>query len=293
MDLFVRLLDESCIKILLDEHDDYEDVLRKINEQCDHNYTIHNIHENYLKIVPQHIDEELKLQVGYELIIEDLKDRKLWDIESFTNCKDLSLLPVYLTEFDINIVNKNENSILIKSTTRNDIEMVKELLKFSNIDINLQNRSDYTALIQACRKNHEKIALLLLDCDNIELNIQNIWGRTALMYIIYNSNLTLIERISQYKHVNPYLKDEKCKNAFDWTEYANYEVSEELYETIKYNYKQYLIDEDEKTIIHFNIPDIGEFTTNKLLLMNMFKTQNNIEIPFNKSKVMVHSYKEE
>lgn len=48
MDFYVKLLSNEYVNILLDEKDTYKDVIRKVNEKCDHIYTLHNISKDDL-----------------------------------------------------------------------------------------------------------------------------------------------------------------------------------------------------------------------------------------------------
>lgn len=298
MDFYVKLLNGDRIIIKLDEKVSFEDVIKKVNEKYDHNYTIHNISKKNKELTPQTLIDELILKPGYELDIQDLKDKGLWNIESFVKCDNINLLPVYLTHFDINDKeNEHGSSILIETVERNDIEMFKELIKIPNININIQNNCDYNPLIVACQENYQEIALILLDFDDIDINVQNIYDRTALMYTAYNSNAVLTERLSQFRHLNPYLKDERDEDALDFAcEYADSDICETI-QCIKSQYDNYLEDVDENTIIQFNIPNIGQFSMNKFTIMNMIEYDKKIEIPFDKNytcdnnKVLVNSYK--
>lgn len=88
MALKVKLLSGHYTHIELDENDTYKEIIDKINKKC--NYTIDNIPDKYKNISPQDIDNILELKSDYELEIEDLKNRELWNVNSFTKCDNIN-----------------------------------------------------------------------------------------------------------------------------------------------------------------------------------------------------------
>lgn len=200
MDIFVELLDERCIQIEIGEHDTYKEVLELINKQCDHNYTMNNIHDEDLEIPPQCIINILKLKPGYELDIFHLKERGLWNIESFIDCEDKNLLPVYLSHFDVNVVDKYDYSIFKKAVSRNDPEILSILLDIDNINIDIKLEI-FNCLNYSIKKKYDEIAKMLVLRTNIDQNVEYSFphNRSGLEYAVINNNRELIELLLQHR----------------------------------------------------------------------------------------------
>lgn len=207
MDFYVKLVSGDYINIILDEKDTYEDVIRKVNIKCDSNYTINNISNEDLEYSPQTIGDELILKYGYELEIDDLKNRNLWNIESFIVCNDVGLIPVYLTQFDVNCKNRDENTALMMACRKKNIEKVDILLKTENIDLNIQNSTGDTALIITSVENDIEIMNLLLKCPDIDINIQNKIGNTALILACCRNRIKVVELLLNRLDIDIYKKN--------------------------------------------------------------------------------------
>lgn len=94
---------------------------------------------------------------------------------------NLYLIEEYKTnDFDVNIKDKNGQTILMYACFYNRFEIVKYLIEHG-VDINIQDKFGHTALIIACNWNYFEIAKLLIE-----------------------------------HNANPFIKDNKCRKAFDF-----------------------------------------------------------------------------
>jgi len=153
-------------------------LLYKNQETTDY-YYISELHFLYM--------DEFKSDNEY---IDKIKHNFIYYMEIYYNNRFNSYLESKFSEI-YNNINVYDNSYLILSCEKNNIEYVKLLLSYPDININQQNNKRNSALIHACSNQNEDIVKLLLENKNIDISLFNNVGDTALIITCWHNNLNI------------------------------------------------------------------------------------------------------
>ena len=138
-----------------------------------------------LKLLLEHI-------IKIDLIYDQIETIILLAIKN-NNKKIINLL----LDFNIDTINKND--ILLKLITNNDLENIQKLLKHEDIDINYNDKFNNTALMFACDVNNIEIVKELLKYNsNIDFNTQNILKSNALLLAVSNNSIPIVKLLLEY-----------------------------------------------------------------------------------------------
>jgi ankyrin repeat protein len=111
----------------------------------------------------------------------------------------------------------------------NNIEAIKYLLDNNLIDINIQDKNKNSILMCASPWNKiEMVKLLLLSYKSINVNIQNEWKYTALIYASFWNNIEIVKLLLNHPDINIFLKTIDDKTALDWAKERNNKEIESL-----------------------------------------------------------------
>ena len=116
-----------------------------------------------------------------------------------------------------NILYKNNWTLLLSATNKNNIELVKLLLKYgAGKTINENNNKLINALKIALSKEHHEIAKTLLE-NGANPNIKDNNGWTPLMSAIKNGDVKIVELLLHY-NANIYCRNNLGKSSLDFAE---------------------------------------------------------------------------
>ena len=122
--------------------------------------------------------------------------KKKDEIESVANnkIKDIILRILEIKDFDPNAI-VDKSTFLIEACIKNDVDIVKALLKLPKIDPNMYYPSNgYTPLIISINNNNNcEIAELLLNHPKIDFGAKDYFGKTAFSYSIENEKYEMID----------------------------------------------------------------------------------------------------
>ena len=100
---------------------------------------------------------------------------------------------------DINKSDSEGGTPLYSAACKEDVEVVKILLKYEGIDVNQQSKRGFSPLMVVCI-NHGNIAIvgILLACRDIDVNLETLEGETALDIAQTRNHTEVIEVITKH-----------------------------------------------------------------------------------------------
>lgn len=108
-----------------------------------------------------------------------------------------------ISNIDVNIKDRNRKIPIIIASENGNIDIVKELLKNPNIDINITNHNGWTALIMASSGGYTDIVSELMKQPEINPNIQEYEaGLSAIMCAIYFKKIETLRELLSYPNVD-------------------------------------------------------------------------------------------
>lgn len=129
-----------------------------------------------------------------------------------SNYGNLEIIEYLLQNIDINIKDRNGDTILIWASYNGYLELVKILLK-KTINLNAKNKYGYTALIKASYKGNLEIVKSLLE-KGANLNIANNYNYTALIWAVIGGKIEIVKTLVE-NGANLSIKNKYGQTALD------------------------------------------------------------------------------
>ena len=98
---------------------------------------------------------------------------------------------------DVNQADENGVTPLMCASRSFNVDVVKILLKHSEINVNLRNESGATALIMACRNFDQNIVELLMNHPTTDLHVEDNDGRRAISWARFNGSSWIKNKIAE------------------------------------------------------------------------------------------------
>jgi ankyrin repeat protein len=141
----------------------------------------------------------------------------------------------------------NESDRFLEASRAGNLDVVKELLKRSDIDVNIQDNDGNTALIWVSFYGQFEITKELLKRSDIDVNIQDNDGNTALIWALYNGYLEIVIELLKMPNIDLNIKDKDGKDFFD---YLKEDQKEKIIDEFPEQYQRYLMN---KKIDKYNL----------------------------------------
>lgn len=103
--------------------------------------------------------------------------------------------------YDYNSMDSNDNTLLTLACQYNLSNLVKHLLKFSDIEINTFNRYGLTALMYAIKNQNLEIIYDLLNKPKINISARNKDGDSPLMLAYETNNIIIIRQLLNHPNL--------------------------------------------------------------------------------------------
>lgn len=126
--------------------------------------------------------------------------------------------------YDIIVMNPDEaGRILLESIRRQDydIEIIRDILEYTQIDVNISYEGGWTALMFASSYGHTELVELLFEFPDLDINKASNRGYTALMFASANNHQEIVRMLLERPDIDRSITNENGLNAWDQ---ASYEV---------------------------------------------------------------------
>ena len=141
-------------------------------------------------------------------------------IEKFELYNDL----INRKDLDINLQNKNGNSILHLAAKIKNESLQREILKNPKVNINTQNEQQNTALHVAIKENNISYAKMLIKNEKINIDSKNINGMTPLMMAIEKDQNEIVNELLENIHNNDSLSNKLLHIACEKNNYEQFTI---------------------------------------------------------------------
>jgi ankyrin repeat protein len=150
---------------------------------------------------------------------------------------DLAISFLSNKKININLLDRNKSSLLIKACETNSYIIIDRLLKFPNLDINHKDDKGHSALYWAINNDSFLTVAQLLQFPNIDMNQQDPEGHTPLYWALEKNNPIVINLLIKHPNIIlPVLESIKYPNRKVYKELNNFMLVytiEQILEKIK------------------------------------------------------------
>ena len=130
-----------------------------------------------------------------------------------------------ITERNINIKDKDGNTLLMRLLKKGKIKEVKKLLKRKGLDINIKNNKGESPLIYSLVDTYtcgNEISKILIEQDDIDINIGDKDGNTPLMRYIGFRNYDMIKVLLDRNDIDINITTKRGVTALSYAISVNY-----------------------------------------------------------------------